>query len=103
MIRTSMTFRLNENDVEHPYGVSQTVPDQSYTLLELLDRHQRGLPIRVSNPLYSDDDLPNIKAMDLVDIQEMREDLAYNTKQLQKKLKQKQLDQQEQLKTDEIQ
>lgn len=87
-LRTSTTYEPVEDYNEHPTGPSQTVPDQSMTVLELLDRHQRGLPVKQNqNAYYSDDDLPNIKAMDLVDIQEMREELSEQSKYLRKKIK----------------
>lgn len=86
-LRTSDNYEQSPEDHEHPYGVSETVPDQSMTVLELLDRHQRGLPIKQNlNGYYSEDDLINIKTLDLVEIQDMRENLASQTKHLRKQL-----------------
>ena len=86
-LRTSQNFELSPEDIESPTGISQTVPDQSMTVNELLDRHQRGLPIKAYDPVYYDDDVPNIHAMDLVDIAEMREELSERSAYLRKKLK----------------
>lgn len=56
---------------------SLTVPDQTYTMRQILDRSRRGLPVSGGRvPLYDeDDDLPDIRTMDLCDIQEYKDKL----------------------------
>lgn len=64
-------------------GVSMTVPDQSMTIQEILQRYARGLPLGGQRvPMYEDDDIgamPDIHTMDLADRQEyfesVREDV----------------------------
>lgn len=56
---------------------SQTVPDQSLTLRELLTNYTRGHDLPQSNktPAFFDEDefIPDLKKLDLVDIQELSE------------------------------
>jgi len=56
---------------------SLTVPDMSIPLSVLLDKFTRGQPLPASyNPVYDEDnDLPDPRTLDLVDIQEMRSNL----------------------------
>lgn len=60
---------------------SMTIPDQSMTVAELVERNKRGLPLGGGRvPMYSTDPendfVPDIAKMDLAEIQEMREGLA---------------------------
>lgn len=70
---------------------SLTVPDQSLTLRELLINYTRGndLPTTQKQPAFFDSEqfIPDLNRMDLVDIQEMMEDNAQNAAQLQDNLK----------------
>lgn len=68
----------------------QTIPDQSLTLRELLTNFTRGqgLPEVNKTPAFFDEQefIPNIKKMDLVDIQELMETNAKKAGELQHKL-----------------
>lgn len=62
---------------------SQTVPDQTMGLKEILHRFAHGLPIpNDKSPIYQtydggpEDVLPNVRAMDLADLQTLRESMA---------------------------
>lgn len=58
------------------YGKSSTVPDQSLTIRELIERAQRGYPLdAVRTPFYNgeDDDMPDIKNFDLTELHELRQ------------------------------
>lgn len=72
---------------------SLTVPDQSLTLRELLTNYTRGqdLPLSNKTPAFFDDStfIPDIKKMDLVDIQELMEDNAKKAGELKHKLSEK--------------
>lgn len=61
---------------------SQTIPDQSMSLRELLDRHARGLPLLGREPIYHGEDMemPNLATLDLAEQQQMREELREYTK-----------------------
>lgn len=53
---------------------SETVPDQSLSVNEMLSRYQRGLPITGYTPQYYDeDDYPNLADMDILEIKELRD------------------------------
>lgn len=51
---------------------SQTIPDQSMTVKELMERHARGLPLTGERvPIYNgEEDLPEFEKMDLAERQE---------------------------------
>jgi hypothetical protein len=54
---------------------SETIPDQSLTMRQILDRYARGLPLDVKTPIWEEDDefnpLPDIRTLDLSEKQEM--------------------------------
>lgn len=54
---------------------SMTVPDQSLTMRQILDRYARGLPLDVKVPIWTDDDelnpLPDIRTLDLSERDDM--------------------------------
>lgn len=54
---------------------SLTVPDQTLPIRELLARFAKGLPVGVNTPIYEgeDNDLPDPRTLDLVDLQELKE------------------------------
>lgn len=69
---------------------SLTVPDQSLTLRELLTNYTRGqeLPYGKQQPAFFDEDIdvPDLKRLDLVEIQELAEGNAHKASKLQKSL-----------------
>jgi len=54
---------------------SETVPDQSLTMRQILDRYARGLPLDVKTPIWEEDDelnpLPDVRTLDLTEKAEM--------------------------------
>lgn len=83
LYQNSANFVLQDAHVEWPVGESMTEPDLSLTIPELLDRHARGLPLPFYEADYSELDLPDFDAMDLVEIAEYRENLAAHIYDLQ--------------------
>jgi hypothetical protein len=77
-------FNRPETDGERNNKPSETVPDQTMTVQEILKRHSRGLPMdgqRVSlfeEDIDPDDDtvLPDPKHMDLADRQLLKESIT---------------------------
>lgn len=72
---------------------SRTVPDQTMSVSEIMRRYAHGLPLdgqRVG--FYEGDDsfTPDPKTLDLVDIQEMKQQNAENIQNITKKLNTKQ-------------
>lgn len=57
---------------------SLTIPDQTLSIKELLDRYARGLPIdQGKTPIYhGEEDLPDYRKLDLAEIQDLREATA---------------------------
>lgn len=52
---------------------SETVPDMTMSLSELLQRHTRGQEIPTFEGSYNDDYIPDIDRLDLTEIEEMAE------------------------------
>lgn len=63
-------------------GPRIVVPDDAMTPKEIMLRFAQGRPVPIFNPSYSDEDLPDLKAMDLTEIQEMQDDLNQTIKDL---------------------
>lgn len=87
-MRTSQNFQQTEG----VYNTlpSLTVPDQSLTLRQLLTNYTRGQELPGNQvPAFFDENeyIPDIKRMDLVDIQELMEGNAQKAAKLQKNLK----------------
>lgn len=67
---------------------SETVPDMSMSVNEILTRFAQGRPLSVSNNLHytGDDYTPDVRTMDLVELEEMRRANAERINELNKKL-----------------
>jgi hypothetical protein len=67
---------------------SQTVPDMSLTVRQLLQNHVRGVDSNVQqkNPLYFETQIPTIR--DITDVQEYRETLEQKIKDMDEFLRQ---------------
>lgn len=79
IIKTPHTAKYFPKDHEVNNEPSRTVPNQSMTILEMVKRHQQGLPIEGSKgiPLYSGEELiPDLSGMDLADKQEYIDSVA---------------------------
>lgn len=66
---------------------SMTVPNQSMSVAEMIDRHNAGLPIQGSaNPMYYGEiDFPDFSKMDLIDLQEFKEATQMRIQELRQK------------------
>jgi len=56
VIRQRYRFLIPDDYGEFPEGESQTVPGETYTISELLDRFRRGLASDAGHPQYDADD-----------------------------------------------
>jgi len=90
-----MKIKTRYNSEEFPKNYerntqpSKTIPDQSMSVKEIMERHARGLPTAGERvPVYfgEDEDMPDLKKMDLAEIQELKENAALQVTQLQDKL-----------------
>lgn len=90
---TTTNYDPLKNKTVHKYtgddNISETVPDQSMTIRDLLDRHQRGIITHVNEktPFYDENvRYPDPRGLDLVDVQEMRKALRQEIEENQLKL-----------------
>jgi len=73
-------FEIKHEDNEKPYGPSETVPDQTMSLEQLLQRHINGIVIpNAKNPIWEEDmshdsaDLSKLNDLDLHDKEIIRQ------------------------------
>lgn len=73
---------------EKPVGKSMTVPDMALSIKEILDRFARGLPLDNERiPMYHGEDMPpDIKKMDLSEVEDLKRENAELILQQQKDL-----------------
>lgn len=88
--QNSLTFSPNDHRGEVNERPSKTIPDQSLTIRDLINRHTRGLPLEGGRvPVYEeeDDDLSGVEfsKLDLVDQQELREQYKSELDEINKK------------------
>lgn len=82
---------LNYDPTDDPGEIntmpSNTIPDQTMSLREILDRYARGIPPNGKEPIYHGDDefVPDLKRMDLAEIQELKELVGEAVEQTTKK------------------
>lgn len=86
-LRSQMTYEPQDKHNEHPVGKSMTVPDESYTIAEILQRSQNGLStdlihqgeytLDTNSENFDDYDIEKLKQLDPYD----REMLARDLKQ----------------------
>lgn len=79
-------------DHEISFLPSNTIPDRSMSVREILDRYARGLPITGKKvPIYDEqNDLPDHRSLDLIDLAEMREEVKEKIADISDKQKKKQ-------------
>lgn len=58
---------------EHPEGESMTIPDMSMSIQQILTRYAQTGTLLGFESEYYDDEFPDVAKMDLVDLQEARE------------------------------
>lgn len=83
-IRNAMNahlFPLKKQIITQP---SMTIPDESMSIREILDRFSRGLPVGGSRtPIYDDEnDMPDIRTLDLAERQELAQHYSEELKSL---------------------
>lgn len=77
----NFVFRSHPTHTERGGGLSSTTPDQAFSIREILENNS----IRASVPVYhshytGDIDVPDVKAMDLVEIEQAAGDFALSVK-----------------------
>lgn len=74
MFTDIINFSQSEGEVN--VGPSMTIPDQSLTVQQIMERFARGLPLGVhdySSEYDEDDDLPDPRTLDLAELAELRD------------------------------
>ncbi|TYT29965.1 hypothetical protein [Elizabethkingia anophelis] len=79
----------DENPVaEIVRGVSETVPDQSLTVREILDKFANGTLDEIGNDRYYNDDvdgydMPDLRGLDITELQQMKRDAQMDIDEIQ--------------------
>lgn len=82
--RLPQHFKLESQDMEHPSGVSITIPDESYTIKDLVQKFSQGIDPSISKLAeYSEDsddhdqpDMRKLATADLSDVDNYKRELA---------------------------
>ncbi len=86
---------LNANEFPKKYREiktpSMTVPDQTMSIRTILERYSRGLPVggRLDEYYDEEDDLPDIKNLDLAERQELEELYKFELNEINNKSRKK--------------
>lgn len=78
---TPLRFNFTAHrDAEHHDQPSETQPDQTLTLREMLTRYTRGQSVPTFNPVYDEDDntdleLPDLSKMSAIEVEELRHEI----------------------------
>lgn len=84
--RTSAT-EGNSPDVERNFGISQTVPDQSYSVREILEKFASGtLPNIIMEQPFTED-LPDLRGLDISEMHNLKEANKSDIKEKEETLK----------------
>ncbi len=67
MITIRKNFYPFTSEGEKNYLPSETIPDMTMSIPEMIQRYQRGIPIPMRTPQYDEEYIPDIHTMDLVD------------------------------------
>lgn len=86
--RHSYNYDHTKNKGELNTLPSETIPNQSMSIQEILSRWTRGLPMTGAKvPVYNGDDLlPDLKKMDLVELDELKRSVKDGVKNAKDKL-----------------
>lgn len=89
MLQNKREWVLSQSHLEHPKGVSMTVPDESLTIKEILERFRRGQPLSIHtrDVLYDPEsnfdsqDLEEVSRMDITDRSQLAQELRIRNEQ----------------------
>lgn len=85
---------------EWPEGVSETVPDMSMSVQELFNKFASGGQVVGFNGQYYEDEFPDVSQLDLVELQELKEDTAREVKMYEAEIAKRQQEADDQAKID---
>lgn len=89
--KTQFTHREFKHDNEVNTQPSMTVPDQSLSVKELMERYAKGLPLEGEKVSYyhGEEFVPDLKKMDLSEIDDLKAQNAENIINMQKDIQAK--------------
>lgn len=88
IVKNSLNYSYFPPYYEVNEGVSLTVPDQTLTVSQILERYTRGLPLGGKVPIYDEEDtLPDVRTLDLAELQELREQYEEELFNIKKRVK----------------
>lgn len=88
VLRSQMSYIVQDKHFEHPKGASVTVPDESFTISQILQRSQQGLNLDLMHQgEYTLDD--NSEDFDAYDIEKLKQLDPYDREMLARDLKAK--------------
>lgn len=83
-------------------GISKTVPDQSYTILELFTKSQTGTINQSRSPVYTDEDLPPFERMDFAERADFLNQLKVHRKEIEQEFKEQDALERERIKEEDL-
>src|SRR5690606_8948934 len=88
IVRSPYNYIPFEGDVVQMHGDSKTVPDMTKSLKELLYMHAKGIDVPSFVGHYDEDDsMPDLRRMDLTEIDELKASVRSEMSELKEKLK----------------
>lgn len=69
--------------VEIITGKSETVPDQSLTVRQILDKFANGTLDEISQDLVYSDDMPDLRGLDITELHQMKHDAQMDIDEIQ--------------------
>lgn len=92
-VKNSLNAAQFERHLEYNDQPSETIPDQTLTIKQILDRYARGLPVNRGISLYDDEyednDLPDPRTLDIAEREELREAAEQELSEIKAKHKRK--------------
>ena len=83
-VKNSLNYDYTEEKGEINTLSSMTIPDQTMSIRNIVDRYTRGLPVTGFTPVYDGEDfyMPDPKTLDLVERAEMLENIKQEVESL---------------------
>ncbi|HAY3508206.1 TPA: hypothetical protein JRX33_002677 [Elizabethkingia anophelis] len=84
--RTPFSSMDDKNPIsEKNIGKSETVPDQSLTVRQILDKFSTGTLDEIARDKFynDDDDLPDLRGLDITELQQMKRDAQMDIDEIQ--------------------
>lgn len=82
--RTPFSSMDDENPVaEIVAGVSETVPDQSLTVRQILDKFANGTLDELSRDLEYSDDMPDLRGLDITELEALKHEAQLDIDEIQ--------------------